>query len=97
MHWQSVHYARPHPPPPPIFQGMDAWMTSQLNVALIHKLCGSLMCLAYFLHVHDIHGCLYNQALADVRSTGAGVRTVLLKKQSITCMLSLNILSIDKI
>ena len=25
------------------------WMTSQLNLACIHKLCGPLMCLAYFL------------------------------------------------
>ena len=34
---------------PPSYVGMDAWMTSQLNVALIHKLHGSLMCLALFL------------------------------------------------
>ena len=27
---------------------MNAWMTSQLNVALIRRLRGSLMCLAYF-------------------------------------------------
>ena len=35
-------------------------MTSKLNVALVRKLRGSLMC-------------LYNQALADVRSTGGGI------------------------
>ena len=29
-------------------QGTDAWMVSQLNVALIRKVCRSLMCLAYF-------------------------------------------------
>ena len=33
---------------PPIFLAMDAWMTSQLNVALICKLSGSLMSLACF-------------------------------------------------
>ena len=27
-------------------------MAAQLNTALIHKLCGSLMCLAYFLTPH---------------------------------------------
>ena len=34
---------------PPIFLGMDILMTSQLTVALIRKLRGSLMCLDYFL------------------------------------------------
>ena len=43
-------------------------MTSQLNVALICKLCGSLMCLAF------LTGVFYNQALADVRSTGAWIK-----------------------
>ena len=33
----------------PSFMGMDAWMTPQLNIALIRKLRGTLMCLAYFL------------------------------------------------
>ena len=51
---------------------MNAWMNSQQNVALIHKPRG--------VDVHDIffgdviHGCLNNQALADVRSTGAGIK-----------------------
>ena len=31
------------------FLVMDAWMTSLVNVALIRKLLGSLMCLDYFL------------------------------------------------
>ena len=48
-----------------------AWMTSQLNVALICKLPGSLMCLAYFFVVHVIHRLLYNLILADVWLTGA--------------------------
>ena len=35
------------------------------------SLRGSLMCLAYF----DVfHGCLYNQVLADVRSTSVGIK-----------------------
>ena len=57
---------------PAIFLGMDAWMTPQLNIALIRKLCGSLMCLDYFCHV--IHGCLYHQALADVQATSTGIK-----------------------
>ena len=50
-----------------------AWMTSQLNVSLMCKLRWSLICLAYFL-TNYIHGCSYNQALADVRSTGARIK-----------------------
>ena len=49
-------------------------MTLEMNVALIHKLRGSLMCLTCFWHV--IYRCLYNQALADVRSTGAGIKYI---------------------
>ena len=52
-----------------------AWMqgfTSQLNIELIHKLRGPLMCLANFSK-NVTHGCFYNQALADVRLTGAGI------------------------
>ena len=37
------------------------------------QLCGPFMCLAYF-SCHVIQRCLYKQALADVRSTGAGIR-----------------------
>ena len=33
---------------PDCFLAMDAWMTSQLSVALIRKLCGSLICLALY-------------------------------------------------
>ena len=51
---------------------MNAWMTSQLNAALIRKLRGSLVCLAYFSDV--IQKCLYKQELADVRSTVAGIK-----------------------
>ena len=36
---------------PQTFLGLDAWMTSQLKVDLIHTLRGSLMCLAYFFDV----------------------------------------------
>ena len=38
-----------HKPTPPNFLGMDAWMTSRLNVALFRKLHVSMLCLAYFL------------------------------------------------
>ena len=47
------------------------FLTSQLNAALIRKLRGSLICMAYVLTCHP--WCLYNQALADVRSTGAWI------------------------
>ena len=43
QHW---HNTRPNTRLPPTFLGMDAGMISQLNVALAHKLRGSLMCLA---------------------------------------------------
>ena len=46
---QPGHNTRPHARLPQRFLCIDAWMTSQMNVALIHKLLGSLMCLAYFL------------------------------------------------
>ena len=60
---------RPHAPMTPSFLGMDALMTSQLNVALIRRLRGSLMCLAYFL---TCYLWLFVQpVLADVRSTSA--------------------------
>ena len=38
---------RPHTRLPSNFLGMDAWMTSQLKVALSRKLRGLSMCLAY--------------------------------------------------
>ena len=55
----------------PSFLGMGAWMTSQMILVLIRKLSGSLRLLAFR---HVIHACLYNQALADVRSFGAGIK-----------------------
>ena len=50
---------------------IDAWMTSQLGVVLIRKLRGSLKCLAIF---YCYPWNLYNQALADVWSTCAGIK-----------------------
>ena len=44
----------------------------QPNVTLICKLRGSLMFLSYFIEI--IHGCLYNQAMADIQSTGAVIK-----------------------
>ena len=64
---QLRHKTRLHTRLPPRFLGMDAWMTSQLKLALICKLCGSLMCLAYFIwHV--------TQAMADIPPSGAGIK-----------------------
>ena len=44
MRGQLGHNTRPHAQLPPSFLGMDAWMTSQLNLALIRKLRETLMC-----------------------------------------------------
>ena len=68
--WNS---SQPHARWPHSFLGMDACVTSRLNVDLVHKLRVSLVCLAYYFW-HVIHGCLYNHALVDVRSTGAGIK-----------------------
>ena len=54
------------------FLGMNAWMNSQMNVVLIRKLCVSWMCLAYLFDIIQVR--LYNQALADVQSTGTGIK-----------------------
>ena len=67
------HNARPHARLPPSFLGMDAWMHSNLitkrrfysqatQVIGVHGFFGGVG--------HVIHGCLHNQALADVWSTG---------------------------
>ena len=55
----------------PSFLGMDDLIT---KLALIRKLCESLMCLAYFLTCYSNYGCLYNRALANVLSTGGGIK-----------------------
>ena len=44
------------------------------KLALIRKLCESLMCLAYFLTFYPNYGCLYNRALANVLSTSGGIK-----------------------
>ena len=72
MREQSGHDTRPHAWLPHSFLGMDAWMTSQLNVAMFRKLRWSLKCLAYLLKCYQ--RVFYNQALADHRSTGAGIK-----------------------
>ena len=48
MRKQPRHNTRPHDRLPSSFLGMDR-QTSHLNIALIRKIRGSLMCLAYFL------------------------------------------------
>ena len=55
--WQPGHNTRPHARLPPRFLGMYAWMTSQLNVALIRKLRGALLCLAYFFDMLSMGFC----------------------------------------
>ena len=46
---------------PPSVMGTDACITSQLKVALIRIMRGSLLCLAYSFDVK--HRCFYNEAL----------------------------------
>ena len=72
MRTQPGHNTQPHVRLPTSFLGMDAWMTSKLNVDLICKLREPLVYLDYLWDA--IPRCLYNQALAIVRSTGAGIR-----------------------
>ena len=47
MHEQPGHNKPPYAQLLPSFLGMGVWMTLLLKVALIHKLRGSSMCLAY--------------------------------------------------
>ena len=44
---QPGHNTQPQAQLSPSFLGMDAWKTSQLNIALIHRLGGSLLRLAF--------------------------------------------------
>ena len=67
-----AHSTRPNARLQPSFLGMD-----DLNVILIRKLRGSLMYFDYFLT------CLYNQALADVRSTGVGIKSLYCDSKSL--------------
>ena len=53
------------------FLAIGAWITSQMNVALIRKLRGSLMSSPYFFEMLSMS--VFNPALADVQSAGAGV------------------------
>ena len=57
MHGQLGYNTQPHALLPPSFLGMAAWMTSQLNVALIRKLRRSLMCLASFFGMLSMGVC----------------------------------------
>ena len=55
----------------PSFLAIDAWMTSQLNVAFITQVMWVIDVLGLFSFWNVTPGILYNQALADVWSTGA--------------------------
>ena len=57
MSGQPRHNTRPRARLPPSFLGMDAWMTSQLNVALIRKLRVALMYLANFFDMLSMGVC----------------------------------------
>ena len=47
-------------------------MISQMDVDLIRKVRGSLVCLVYFFDRLSMF--MYNQALVDVRTTGTGIK-----------------------
>ena len=49
-------------------------LASQLNIALIPKLYGSVIDVLGLFFWHVIQVCFYNQAPADVRSTGAEIK-----------------------
>ena len=77
MRGQPLYNAQPHTRLPPRFLYSDVWIRiiSQLNVALIHKLCGSFVCLAYFRQVMTYFDSVFNnQALVDARSIGVGIK-----------------------
>ena len=57
MRGQTGHNTRPYARLPSRILGMDAWTTSQLNVALVSKLRGPLMCLAYFFDMLSMVVC----------------------------------------
>ena len=58
MHGQPGHNTQPHASSPASFMGIDAWMTTQLKVALISKLPWSFMCLAYFFDILSMGACI---------------------------------------
>ena len=72
MPGQPGHNTRSHARLPPSFMGMDALMTSQLNVALNRKLLGSFMCLAYLLTCYPL--VFVQPGISRLRSTGAGIK-----------------------
>ena len=83
------HYGPNRPPHARLslsFLGMDAWMTLQLNVALIVKVREYVghWC-AWLTFSHVFHWRLYNQALADVRSSSAGIKCLYCQCRPLSC------------
>ena len=75
MRGQRNHNTQLHVRLPPSFLGMHTWMTSQLNVAFDLQATWVIDVLGLFFW-HVMYGYLYNQALADDWSTGAGIKFV---------------------
>ena len=84
MPGQPGHKIRPRARLPPSLLDIDAWMTPQIKVALIRKLRESLMCFAYIFEMLSMGVLLYNQAVTDVRSTGAGIKCLQCKITAIS-------------
>ena len=81
------HNSQLHARLPYGFLGMDACVTSRLNLALFHKLCVALMCFAYLFELLST-SVFYNQALADARSTGAVIECLHCTcRITLTCLL----------
>ena len=57
MRGHPGHNTRPHTRWPPSSLGMDAWMSSQMHVAMIRKLRWALVCLTYFIDMLSMGVC----------------------------------------
>ena len=64
---QAGHDTRPHARLPPSLIGIVAWRNSQRNVALIRKLRGTLMCMAYFIDMLSVGVCTTRHCQTSIR------------------------------
>ena len=70
MSRQPRHNTSQHAQLPPTFLGRDD-LTTGLSFDSKATWVTDVLSMLFW---HVIHGCLYNQALADIRSTGAGIK-----------------------
>ena len=67
MREQAGHDTRPHARLPPSFLGIVAWMNSHRNVALIRKLRGPLVCVAYSIDMLSVGVCTARHCQTSIR------------------------------